>query len=103
MDLRHGLVISPQRHPSTVRMGKYFAFGHLPADLQEVSEHFARTAQSMVNLLQDCPELTKTLQRLWEAKNMAILAAGFLDLTASREQKLARGDAVTGEQLKFHG
>lgn len=103
IDLSKGLRISPARPTSTVRMGRYFAYGHLPEDLQAISYEFAFLAQTMVDLLQDSPELTETLQKLWEAKNQAVIAAGFLQLKASKEDKLARGDAVDEEGRTIHG
>lgn len=102
MDLSQGLRISPLRHPSTVRMGKYFAYGHLPEDLQKVSYEFAWLGQTLVDLLQDSPELTESLRKLWEAKNQAVLAAGFLKMKASKEDKIARGDAVDDEGRTIH-
>lgn len=102
INLSDGLRISPLRHSSTMRMGKYFAYRHLPPKLQTISQEFAWTAQVMVDLLMDSPELTETLRKLWEAKNQAVLAAGFLDLTASKQEKVNRGDAVDDDGRTIH-
>jgi hypothetical protein len=100
--LKDGLIISPNRHPSVIGLGKYFAYGHLPEDLQDVSYQFAFLAQTMVDLLMDSPELSETLRKLWEAKNQAVLAAGFLELKASKQEKINRGDAVDEEGRTIH-
>lgn len=102
MDLSNGLVISSSRHPSIRQMGKYFAYGHLPPKLQAISVEFALIGQFMVDYFKDCPELTETLRKLWEAKNQAVLAAGFLDLAADRQEKIDRGDAVNEDGRTVH-
>lgn len=77
-DLKDGLRVSENRHPSTKHMAKHFRFGHLPPDLQLVSRQFALLGQFLVDHLLDGPELTEALRKLWESKNSTVLHAGFL-------------------------
>lgn len=76
--LGYGLLVPENRHPGTRHMSKLFAYAHLPPHLQDISIQFAMTAQFMVDHTQDGPELTETLRKLWEAKNCAVIHAGFL-------------------------
>jgi hypothetical protein len=78
LDLSEGLIVTPNRHPSIQHMAKHFAYGHLPEDLQEVSSQFASLGQFLLDTQADSPELTEALRKLWEAKNCAVLNAGFL-------------------------
>jgi hypothetical protein len=71
----------PQRHPSTEHILRYFTYSHLPPYLQRVSRHFAVTADIMVGLLPDSPELSVCLRKLLEAKDCAVRAA--LDVAAA--------------------
>lgn len=92
--LANGLIVSPQRNPNIIRMAQYFRYGHLPKALQDISCQYAALAQSMVDAFNDGPELTEMLKKLWEAKNLAVIAAGFIGSLATREEKIARGDVV---------
>ncbi|WP_328934158.1 MULTISPECIES: hypothetical protein [unclassified Streptomyces] len=75
------------RHPSTQHVMRYFAWGHLPAHLQEKSQACAELAGLMVSSLPDGPELTAGLRKLLEAKDCFVRAA--LDAAAA-EQEAAR-------------
>lgn len=63
------------RHPEIRRLRSYFAFDHLPLHLQRVSRHFANTADLLLMLLPDSPELTVCLRKLLEAKDCAVRCA----------------------------
>lgn len=63
------------RHPSVQRLRRLFEYNHLPPRLQNVSRPFALAALSMFDVgVPDCPELTEALRKLWEAKNLAVVA-----------------------------
>ena len=53
---------------------QYFAFGHLPAFLQEASRPFAVMARQIVETLPRNPERTVALRKLLEAKDAAVRA-----------------------------
>lgn len=55
-------------------MLQFFAFDHLPPELQAVSGRFADLAYSMVALLPRNPERTVMLRKLMEAKDCAVRA-----------------------------
>lgn len=76
--LARGLLVSENRHPSVRHMAPHFRFVHLPPDLQRVSKQFAVVGQYLVDNLTDNPELTEALRKLWEAKNCAVIQAGFM-------------------------
>jgi len=57
------------RHFSTVHIVRYFAWAHLPEDLQAVSRPCGVLALQMVAALPDGPELTVGLRKLLEAKD----------------------------------
>lgn len=61
-------------HPSTAAILQYFAYGHLPAHLQQVSQPFAELARSMAEQFEG-PELTAGLRKLLEAKDCMVRAA----------------------------
>lgn len=63
------------RHPSTLHLVQYFAWSHLPAHLQEVSQPVADLAAHMTIRLPDGPELTAGLRKLLEAKDCFVRAA----------------------------
>lgn len=100
--LKGGLIISPNRHPKITRFSRYFAYGHLPEDLQELSYQFAWLAQTAVDFLMDSIELEDLLNKLWEAKNIAVVSAGFRELKATKDEKINRGDAVDEEGRTIH-
>lgn len=63
----------PREKPSE-RMMKYFAYDHLPEDLQYVSRQCCDLAACMVNLLPESAELTAGLRKLLEAKDCFVRA-----------------------------
>jgi hypothetical protein len=61
-------------HPSTSAILRYFAYEHLPEDLQQISRPFGELAHTMAEQLQG-PELTAGMRKLLEAKDCAVRAA----------------------------
>ncbi len=53
---------------------QFFAYGHLPAHLQAVSQPFAELAGFIVNHLPRNPERAVALRKLLEAKDAAVRA-----------------------------
>lgn len=64
-----------ERHPATGGIVRYFAFDHLPSNLQAISKPCHDLAQAMVAELPDGPELTAGLRKLLEAKDCFVRAA----------------------------
>lgn len=62
-------------HPATAAVFQYFAYSHLPPDLQETSKRFHDLAQWMTEALPDVPETTVAMRKLLEAKDAAVRAA----------------------------
>ena len=58
----------------TAPIMKYFAYAHLPAHLQEISEPIARLAEAMDAVLPDGPEKSAGLRKLLEAKDCFVRA-----------------------------
>ena len=58
---------------------QFFAYNHLPAYLQQVSEPFAALARVVDGGLPDNPEKTTCLRKLLEAKDSAVRARLFKD------------------------
>lgn len=56
------------------RMLQFFAYAHLPAHLQAVSQPFGDLAQQIVATLPSNPERTVALRKLLEAKDCAVRA-----------------------------
>lgn len=56
------------------RMLQFFAYAHLPAHLQAVSQPFGELAQQIVATLPGNPERTVALRKLLEAKDCAVRA-----------------------------
>lgn len=54
---------------------RWFAFEHLPPQLQEVSQPFHRLATHLVDTLERSPERTVALRKLLESKDAAVRAA----------------------------
>jgi hypothetical protein len=54
---------------------QYFAWDHLPANLQQVSKPFGELADRIVDTLPRNPERTVALRKLLEAKDAAVRAA----------------------------
>jgi hypothetical protein len=57
------------------RMSKWFAWQHLPQNLQGVSRGFAGLAGDVIELIEPGPERTVCLRKLLEAKDAAVRAA----------------------------
>jgi hypothetical protein len=58
---------------------QFFAYGHLPPHLQEVSRPFGEMAHVIVGTLPRNPERTVALRKLLEAKDAAVRALLFKD------------------------
>lgn len=63
-----------QRHPGTLHILQFFAWGHLPNRLRSTSQLCAELAQVMVIATPDGPELTVGLRKLLEAKDCFVRA-----------------------------
>jgi hypothetical protein len=79
LDLRGGLIVGDERHPATKHMAPLFRYTQLPPELRAVSSQFAIMGQFLVDHLLDGPELTVALRSLWDAKNSAVVHAGFMN------------------------
>jgi hypothetical protein len=56
------------------RILKYFAYGHLPMNLQSVSREFHVLANWIEESLPDGPEKTVAMRKLLESKDAAVRA-----------------------------
>lgn len=56
---------------------QFFAYAHLPPDLQSVSSDFSRLAEIIDSTLPENPEKTTALRKLLEAKDCAVRAKLF--------------------------
>jgi hypothetical protein len=56
------------------RMLQFFAYDHLPPNLQAVSRPFHELATEIVEMLPSNPERTVALRKLLEAKDCAVRA-----------------------------
>lgn len=63
------------RHPSVRQVAQFFTFEHLPDHLRGVSRDCSMLADSMLERLEDGPELTAGLRKLLEAKDCFVRAA----------------------------
>lgn len=61
--------------PSADPIMQYFAFAHLPEQLQAISRPFGELAERLVNTLPRNPERTVALRKLLEGKDAAVRAA----------------------------
>lgn len=59
-------------HPSIAHVLRFFAYTHLPAQLQEVSRPFADLAQQVAERAPQSQETTVALRKLLEAKDAAV-------------------------------
>ncbi len=66
---RKGLLPGPISH-----VLQFFAYDHLPTDLQTVSAQFHELAYFLVDVLPANPELTVSLRKLLESKDAAVRA-----------------------------
>jgi hypothetical protein len=60
---------------------QFFAYAHLPEHLQSISRPFGELASHIVETLPRNPERTVALRKLLEAKDAAVRANIFKDLT----------------------
>ncbi len=58
---------------------QFFAYEHLPPDLQKYSQPFGDLAQRLCNTLPRNPERTVALRKLLESKDASVRAALFKD------------------------
>lgn len=64
------------RHAATQSAMRRFEYGHLPAGpIRTTSVFVCSLAMEMVMKLQDGPDLTDGLRKLWEAKNSFVFQA----------------------------
>lgn len=56
-------------------MQRFFAYEHLPPQLQEISKPLGDLAQAMESALPDCPEKSAGMRKLLEAKDCFVRAA----------------------------
>lgn len=63
-----------QAHNQQPEILRHFAYGHLPAELAEVSSKAAALADAMVEMLPVCAETTAGLRKLLEAKDCFVRA-----------------------------
>lgn len=68
------MTMSDQNTPQVEHIMQFFAFGHLPAHLQAVSQPFAELAQKIIDTLPRNPERTVALRKLLEGKDAAVRA-----------------------------
>ena len=61
-------------HPSVAAILKFFAYNHLPTDLQAISQPLCALAQEMATTLPQNAELTTGLRKLLEAKDCFVRA-----------------------------
>lgn len=76
--------------PPSEHIMQFFAFGHLPPHLQEVSKPFGILAEQIVAALPRNPERTVALRKLLEAKDAAVRAL----LASNGTFKLQFGNAA---------
>lgn len=63
------------RNPSVEAVARFFEFSHLPEPLHSIAAECALLKDSMLNNLEDDPELTVGLRKLLEAKDCFVRAA----------------------------
>lgn len=64
------------------RMMQFFAYTHLPQNLQGVSKPFGDLAQHLQDTLPQNPERTVALRKLLEAKDCAVRAVLYKEPTS---------------------
>lgn len=60
--------------PQVEHIMQFFAFAHLPLELQEISKPFAELADHICNVVPRNPERTVALRKLLESKDAAVRA-----------------------------
>ena len=61
-------------HPAVEYRLRWFAYDHLPERLQKISKPFSELAHKLSEELEGI-EVTAALDKLWEAKNLAVVSA----------------------------
>jgi hypothetical protein len=61
-------------NPAVSHALKYFAYDHLPPNLQAISRPFGELAKEVAGRAPDSPETTVALRKLLEAKDAAVRA-----------------------------
>jgi len=61
-------------HSAVSHVLKFFAYAHLPANLQEISRPFCELAKQVAERSPDSQETTVALRKLLEAKDAAVRA-----------------------------
>lgn len=61
-------------HPAVEYRLRWFVYDHLPEKLQEISKPFHALAHKLAEELEGI-EVTAALDKLWEAKNLAVVSA----------------------------
>lgn len=64
-----------ERYIEQEPIARFFAFEHLPARLQAVSEPFCYMMQRIIDMCPRNPERTVALRKLLESKDAAVRAA----------------------------
>ena len=67
-----GLAQKQEMHPSVSALLRFFAYNHLPEDLQKVSAPFCKLAKFIAYDLPGNAETTVALRKLLEAKDCAV-------------------------------
>ena len=68
------MTYEPEDPGPTEHILQFFAYGHLPQSMQEVSRLFCHLADKIVGILPRNPERTVALRKLLEAKDAAVRA-----------------------------
>lgn len=76
---------------------QFFAYKHLPEDLQHLSQYFADLALVLNDRLPDNSEKTTMLRRLLEAKDCAIRAHLFKPTAAEIEEMKKKYEEVVAK------
>ncbi len=63
-----------KREPAVEHIEQFFAWGHLPPHLRDVSKPFSDLAVALISTLPRNPERTVALRKLLEAKDAAVRA-----------------------------
>jgi hypothetical protein len=66
--------VAEDRHPSTRHLAQFFQSDHLKPPLREISMECSKLADSMIDQLDDSPELTAGLRKLLEATDCFVRA-----------------------------
>lgn len=70
----HAAALTKLRFPAVRDALQWLTFAHLPEALQNYARPFYQTAVEIITSVNDCPELTHTLNGLIEAKDWAVRA-----------------------------